>query len=705
MQTLVIVESPGKTGPIQKYLGAGYTVVASIGHICDLPTRDNPAPAPDGQQPWANLGIEPGTYRALYVVSPDKRQVVARIRALVAKADRVFLAMDADREGEGIAWHVARETGIKNPQRITFSEITPEALRAAVAAPRPLDMNLVAAQETRRIIDRYVGYGLSPLLWNAVQGKNEQGRGLSAGRVQSAALMLIARRELSRMRFIPASFWTVKFTAHAENDPAGTTFLASVQLVRSKAAPAGLPLANAGDYGPDGKLKADRTVALLSRAQIDSLTEHLGRTGAVMEDVTRTEVVTRPPPPLITSSLQRAAGSLGMTADAVMAVAQKLYNAGHISYMRIDTPHLSDEAKLAASREAERLFGPDAGPIGGRQYATRDKNAQEAHEAIRPSGAQIIPPEHKSLTPDELTVYTLVYRRAVASQMHDARHAKTVLDLRAPAANLTAKGRVLLSPGFTQMLPARARDEDAALPDVQVGAAIALTAPVTEQVKTEPRERFTEGTLIDALKAAGIGRPSTYVSTLRTLAAAGYSVPSGKALTISNLGLLVTTYLSRHVAPVVAREFTSQMEEGLDQIAAGQLSAHDYLQRFWTGQLEPMMRRAPRTAPQLALPHLPGAVLISTLGGPQLEWNGVRQAVSERAVPGDLRKKDASAIAAGTWKVPTPKTATARKPAVKKAAKSGAKKTVTKKPAAKKTTPATLGTSSGGKPVPRKRSP
>jgi DNA topoisomerase-1 len=641
MSTLVIVESPAKAKKIASYLGAGYAVQASLGHVRDLPGSKAEIPERYRSEPWANLGVNPSTFHPIYVVPDSKSRTVASLRALAGKADRVILASDDDREGESISWHLAQLLKLKNPQRMVFHEITKEALQKSLQQLRPIDLQLVAAQEARRVIDRLVGYRVSPLLWNTVGGK------LSAGRVQSAALMLLAQRELARMRFVPATFWLIR--AEVGSVPA---FLATVSHLKTRDRPDGQAIAKASDFTQDGVLKDGTDVLLMDDPQAKALSGYLDRRTATVTDVTLSETRSKPAPPFITSTLQQAGSRLRFGAKHTMDLAQKLYEGGFITYMRTDSPALSDEALTEARREAVRLFGKNAIPAQPRQYATRSKNAQEAHEAIRPAGTTWQPPESVGLTGDELALYTLIYQRTVASQMHDAVYDKTVVTLQAGAASLSAQGRILRSAGHTQLL----RDEDEreqdnqTLPGLQVGETYPLTARPPEGKKTSAPGRYSEATLVQAMEKAGIGRPSTYAQTLNTLHTRGYTQATGRHLAVTATGLLVTAYLSRQLPEVIERNFTATMESGLDDIAAGSVSRVEYLTRFWTQGLEPAIGRAKAEPPTLLLPHLKDVTLRSSREGPQLQRAGQQAFLPELLIPADLTEEAVTSILEGKWK-------------------------------------------------------
>ncbi|MFB9993159.1 type I DNA topoisomerase [Deinococcus oregonensis] len=648
MSILVIVESPAKAKKIASFLGAGYVVKASLGHVRDLPASKAELPAKYRGEPWANLGVNPETFAPIYVVPSKKAATVRDLKAAAAKAERVLFASDADREGEAISWHLSRLLGVKEPQRMTFTEITKAALTRAAAQPRALDLQLVAAQEARRVIDRLVGWEVSPLLWNSV------GRGLSAGRVQSAALMLLAARELARMRFVPAAYWLIR--ADAQTSP---PFVATVTAVKSREFPDGKALVRASDFTPDGALKPGVDVLQLNADQAAALAAHLDGRSATVTHAEPSEVRVRPAPPFTTSTLQQAAGRVGLGAKAAMDTAQRLYEGGHITYHRTDSPALSDEALDAARAEAVRLFGQGAVPERSRQYATRSANAQEAHEAIRPAGhGPWRTPDSAGLSGQDAALYRLIYQRTVASQMHDALYDKTTVTLHCGAATLMASGRVLTQAGFTALTGGDDDAADPALPALTVGQTFPLKARKPEEKKTSAPTRYSEATLVRAMEQAGIGRPSTYAQTVNTLHLRGYAVGVGKYLTVTATGLLVVAYLSRHLPDVLERTFTATMEAGLDEIAGGQITRLEYLTRFWTNGLAPAVQGARREAPVLALPHLPGASLIAGLQGPRLRLALPESPSREvpwplHALPGDITPDDLPALLDGTFRAGT----------------------------------------------------
>ncbi len=639
MATLVIVESPAKARKIAGLLGAGFTVRASLGHVRDLPGSKAEIPERYRAEPWAHLGVNPETFAPIYVVPAGKQATVRDLRQLAAKADRVLFASDMDREGEAISYHLSRLLGVAQPVRMVFTEITGDALQAALRATRPLDLHLVAAQEARRVIDRLVGYGVSPLLWGSVGGK------LSAGRVQSAALMLAAQREMARMRFTPATFWSIR--ADVLTRP---KFTATVTHVRSSEFPQGRPIARAGDYTQGGALKGGVQVLEMTDEQARALSAYLDGREATVSAVEVTETRSRPAPPFITSTLQQAGGRLNLSAKQVMDTAQRLYEGGFITYMRTDSPALSDEALSEARREATRLFGPAAVPAQPRQYATRNRTAQEAHEAIRPAGTTWRAPDAAGLSGADLEVYTLIYQRTVASQMTDAVFDRTAVTLTCGAATLGAQGRVLKEPGFLQLLQEEdAEPDDQRLPPLQPGQQVPLKARPPEGKKTSAPTRFTEATLVQAMEKAGIGRPSTYAQTLATLQTREYVRLTGRHLAVTAVGLLVATYLARQVPEVMQKDFTATMEAGLDDVAAGGTTRVAYLTRFWTEGLSQTIRRASRDAPSLPLPHLEGTRLRATGSGPHLVRGGQSVPLPPAVIPADLDAAQADAVLQGTW--------------------------------------------------------
>lgn len=597
MKTLVIVESKTKGEKIQGYLGSGYKVRACFGHIRDLPARKEDVPTKYASEPWARLGIDvANNFQPLYIVPDDKKKLVAELKKLAAEADEVILATDGDREGEAIAWHLIRALGLKqNFKRMVFHEITKEAILKAVQNTRQMDYALVGAQESRRILDRLCGYGVSPALWQSI------GSGLSAGRVQSAALASLARREVARMNHVPADYWRV--TAQVQPHE-GETFSAAVISIK------GQPLAGPKDYGADGQLKADSPALVLSKEQAEQIATFLKTKGVTVAARETSPYSTKPPAPFTTSTLQQAASkSLKMGPKKTMEVAQKLYENGKITYMRTDSPALSDEATEAARAVAAARFGPASIPASPRTFKAKG-NAQEAHEAIRPTGTVFTPPDQTGLEGDELALYELVFNRTVASQMVDLQGDKTVLSLKCGGVALQASGKVITEPGFTRLYADDdGKKDEQQLPNVQEGEALAVSESKAETKKTPAPGRFTEAALIKALEAAGVGRPATYASIIEVLKARQYTALVKDQMYVTWLGLLVSAYLQDQFASLVDLAFTVRMEEDLDRIAAGELKREAYLTDFWTNGLEKTIQAAKHEAPALALAKFPGVVV------------------------------------------------------------------------------------------------
>jgi DNA topoisomerase I len=635
---LLIVESPAKARKIQSYLGAGWQVRACMGHVRDLPVKGSALPEKYQGAAFASLGVDvEHDYQPIYVPRADKAQTLRDLKAAAKAAEAVYLAADPDREGESIAWHLSVVLGLgKSALRVTYQEITESAIRQAVAAPRSIDFNLVAAQETRRVLDRLAGYGVSPLLWQAVGGPQ------SAGRVQSAALMLLSVREQAQLAFVPSAFWRV--TVKVQSRPA---FRASVSALR------GVPLATAASFTPEGQLKPGLDAAQLDATKAAQLSEYLLRQQAVVRDVTLSPVVRRPPPPLTTSGLQQAANArLKFGAAQVTKLAQSLYESGLITYIRTDSPHLSEEAiKLAREAIATR-FGPAALPDTGRQYAARSANAQEAHEAIRPAG-RFLAPAATSLDGDELRLYTLIYERTLASQMRDALGEKTTLTLQAGQVTLAASGTRLSEKGFTALYddqeggPDDSQDEQA-LPKLSAGDRFGLEDVKAEDKKSPPPPRFSEGKFVQRMEQAGIGRPSTYGATLATLQQRNYVAVRGRQLHVTPLGLLIASYLRAQVPQLVDATFTASMEADLDRIARGELGRVAYLDQVWKGVLDPAIRSAQRLSPRFQLPHL-DAVLEVRGGVAGVVGPAGQAALPDGLLPEDLSAQTVEALLGGTY--------------------------------------------------------
>ena len=584
LKKLVIVESPAKARKIGEYLGDGFIVEASVGHIRDLPQRAADIPKDVKKLAWSKEGVDiENDFAPLYVINPDKKAKVAELKELMKGADELLLATDEDREGEAIAWHLVEVLEPKIPiKRMVFNEITKEAIQAAVVNTRDLDYNLIDAQETRRVLDRLFGYRLSPVLWKKVMPR------ISAGRVQSVATKLIVEKERERMAFISSSWWDLNATCEL----GFTARLLSVE---------GKKVASTSDFGADGavKEKSLENILLLdetsARALVDSL-KSTALTVKSMEESPRTE---RPKPPFTTSTMQQDAGSrLGWGAQITMRVAQRLYENGYITYMRTDSINLSAQAINAARAAAKSLYGADHVADAPRVYQGKSKNAQEAHEAIRPAGDSFKTPGELApeLSRDEFALYDLIWKRTVASQMADAKKMQMRVDFDVTTSDkkatiFRANGSVITFPGFLaaydDIVDENAKvDEEASdkrLPAMTVGQSIKVSEYNCEGHETKPPARYTEPTLVKKLEELGIGRPSTFASIIQTIQDRGYVYKRGRALVPTFLAFSVTGLLETHFTKLVDYDFTASMEEDLDKIAAGEAGRVDWLRDFYYG--------------------------------------------------------------------------------------------------------------------------
>jgi DNA topoisomerase I len=589
---LVIVESPAKAKKIASFLGEGYTVESSIGHIRDLPKNAADVPARYKGQAWARLGVDVDNgFQTLYVVSPDKKQQVAKLQALLKGADELFLATDEDREGEAIAWHLLETLQPTVPvRRMVFHEITPQAIQRAVESPRELDRALVDAQETRRVLDRLYGYEVSPVLWKKVMPK------LSAGRVQSVATRVVVERERARMRFRQAEYWDVEgsFSAGEQDDPSAPRGLGATLVAVD-----GRRLATGSSFEQEtGQLKDGLDVVRLDEASARSLVERLAAAPFAVRSVEDKPYTRKPYAPFLTSTLQQEAGrKLRFSAQRTMQTAQRLYENGYITYMRTDSSNLSESAVQAARQQARDLYGPEYVPEAPRRYAGKVKNAQEAHEAIRPAGDTFRTPGElaRELSGDELRLYELVWQRTVASQMADAKGVTASVRLGATTADGTdaefsATGKVITFPGFLRAYVEGTDDPDAELenterrlPRVAVGDRLAVQSLVPQGHTTSPPARYTEASLVQRLEELGIGRPSTYASIITTIQDRGYVWKKGSALVPTWLAFAVVHLMEQHFARLVEYEFTASMEDDLDTVAAGGRRGVDWLSAFYFG--------------------------------------------------------------------------------------------------------------------------
>ncbi|WP_030751088.1 type I DNA topoisomerase [Streptomyces sp. NRRL F-5135] len=585
---LVIVESPAKAKTIKGYLGPGFVVEASVGHIRDLPNGAAEVPEKyTGEVRRLGVDVE-HDFQPVYVVNADKKAQVRKLKELLAESDELYLATDEDREGEAIAWHLQEVLKPKVPvHRMVFHEITKDAIRAAVANPRELNTRMVEAQETRRILDRLYGYEVSPVLWKKVM------RGLSAGRVQSVATRLVVERERERIAFSSAEYWDLTGTfatgrAGDSSDP--SSLVARLNSVD------GRRVAQGRDFGPDGRLKTDQ-VLHLDEVNARALAAALADSSFSVRSVESKPYRRAPYAPFRTTTLQQEASrKLGFGAKATMQVAQKLYENGFITYMRTDSTVLSDTAVAAARAQVTQLYGAAYLPDKPRTYAGKVKNAQEAHEAIRPSGDRFRTPAETGLTGDQFRLYELIWKRTVASQMKDAVGNSVTVKIGGRSADgrdveFSASGKTITFHGFMKAYVEGADDPNAELDDrerrlPQVAEGDGLTA---EEISvdghaTKPPARYTEASLVKELEEREIGRPSTYASIIGTILDRGYVFKKGTALVPSFLSFAVVNLLERHFGRLVDYDFTAKMEDDLDRIAQGEAQAVPWLKRFYFGE-------------------------------------------------------------------------------------------------------------------------
>ena len=583
---LVIVESPAKAKKIAGYLGREYVVESSIGHIRDLPQSAAEVPAKIKGEPWARLGVDVDhDFTPYYVVSRDKKAHMTKLKGLLKDATELFLATDEDREGEAIAWHLLDELKPKVPvRRMVFHEITPQAINAAVDNPRDIDMDLVEAQEARRILDRLYGYEVSPVLWKKVMS------GLSAGRVQSVATRLVVDRERERMAFRTASYWDLEgtFDAGAEHDE--RIFPAKLHSVDDRR------VARGSDFSSVGELKSSAAVVHLDRTRAEALAAGLSDTSFEIRSVEAKPYRRQPYAPFRTTTLQQEASrKAGWGASRTMSVAQRLYENGFITYMRTDSVTLSETAVSAAREQARELYGAEYVPDKPRTYTSKVKNAQEAHEAIRPAGENFRTPAQTGLKGDEFRLYELIWMRTVASQMKDAEGRTVSVRLGGAAASgedvvFSASGRVITFHGFLKAYvegsddPDKdADDRETRLPAVEQGDSVSAASIEASGHQTKPPSRYTEATLIRELEERDIGRPSTYAAIIGTIQNRGYVYKKGTALVPAWLTFSVIRLLEEHFSRLVSYEFTAGMEEILDEIAGGRRDRNTELAGFYFG--------------------------------------------------------------------------------------------------------------------------
>ena len=638
---LVIVEYPAKAKTIAGYLGDGFVVESSIGHIRDLPDSAAAIPAKYKGESWARLGVDVDhDFAPLYVVDPEKKKIVAALRARLKDADEVLLATDEDREGEAIAWHIYDELGLEKAKvpvrRMVFHEITKEAIQRALEQPREIDERLVDAQETRRILDRLYGYEVSPVLWKKVM------RGLSAGRVQSVATRLVVERERERMAFLAASWWDLLATFDPDSFEARLVSLDGKRVAQGR------------DFGPDGQLRGDAVI--LDEPGARALAARLEPATFSVTRVERKPYSRRPAAPFMTSTLQQEASrKFRWGAQTTMRLAQRLYENGYITYMRTDSTTLAESALAAARSQARSLFGPDYVPEAPRRYERKVKNAQEAHEAIRPAGDAFRTPQEvqRELSRDEHKLYELVWMRTIASQMKDAQGQTVSLRLAGDStagetAEFGASGTVITFRGFLAAYEEgrdevdRGDDEELRLPNLNEGDAVQLTALEPQGHETSPPPRYTEATLVRTLEDLGIGRPSTYASIIGTILDRGYVSKKGTAIVPSFLAFSVVALLEQHFQQLVDYDFTARMEDDLDRIAAGDEQRSAWLHRFYFGDGAPGLKALVSDLAAIDAREInsleigEGIVLRVGRYGPYLERDGQRASVPPELAPDEL---------------------------------------------------------------------
>jgi DNA topoisomerase-1 len=648
---LVIVESPAKAKTIAGYLGKEFVVESSIGHVRDLPHNASEIPAKFKSEPWSRLGVDvDNDFEPLYVVDSRKKKVVSDLKAKLKNAEELLLATDEDREGEAIAWHLREVLQPKVPvRRMVFHEITRPAIERALTQTRDIDDDLVDAQETRRILDRLYGYEVSPVLWRKIM------QGLSAGRVQSVATRLVVERERERMRFVAAGYWDIVATFEPG---AFDARLAAVD---------GRRVAQGRDFDQQGALRT-ADVVQLGEEDARALASALEGSAFTVSSVEDKPYTRRPAPPFMTSTLQQEASrKLRLSSQQTMRVAQRLYENGYITYMRTDSTTLSESALAAARDQARELYGAETVPAEPRQYTRKVKNAQEAHEAIRPAGDRFRTPDdvRRELSADEFNVYDLIWKRTVASQMADARGQTVSVRISGTAsdgrkAEFATAGTVITFRGFL-LAYEEGRDEPAIddeerlLPKLAEGDDLDASRLEPDGHSTTPPSRYTEASLVKALEERGIGRPSTYAAIMGTILDRGYVRKQGQALVPEFLAFAVVNLLEKHFPRLVDYEFTARLEDDLDDIASGDEKRDAWLRRFYFGVdgdagLKELVegRLAEIDAREINTVELPGTDIVVRVGkyGPYLERGEDRQTLPPDIAPDELKPERAEELLA-----------------------------------------------------------